>query len=252
MDSAPPVPPAVPARRSPTLRAFLLFVLIFGALFWWEVSILFYRPMGLPAARRGEHPRLLGEIAGRTVVSQTFQMQAGGLSGVTVEAAPAGRSVSGDLVFSIVELGPVGPSAAALSRSRAGTLEEVARVVVPAADVVRRSSYLVSFTPIDDSKGKEYQLDVSAPGVSRGHGIALRATRDQAYRGGVLAVEGKEQWGDLVFSTHATRGTLFPTIEYLLRDKPAWMRSRLLLGALIVLYNWALATFTWYMLFVED
>jgi hypothetical protein len=105
---------------------------------------------------------------------------------------------------------------------------------------------------VEDSKGRQYRLEIAAPDTPAGQGIGLLATRDQAYEGGVLVVAGKELWADLVFSAHAERATLFRRVEYMLRDKPAWVRSRWTLGALIVLYNWALAAFTWYMLFVED
>ncbi len=129
---------------------------------------------------------------------------------------------------------------------------EVARVVKPAREVVANETFTFSFEPLEDSHGKQYRLDIQAPGVRAGQGIALWAGRGQTYLGGVLAVNGKEQWGDLVFAAHADRASVFRRVEHLLRDKPAWLRSRWTLGTLIVLYNWALAAFTWYMVFVDD
>lgn len=52
--------------------------------------------------------------------------------------------------------------------------------------------------------------------------------------------------------TGAPPEPLFRHVEIMLRHQPAWLRSRWTLGTLLVIYNWALATFAWYLLFVED
>jgi hypothetical protein len=45
---------------------------------------------------------------------------------------------------------------------------------------------------------------------------------------------------------------LFRRVEHMLRDKPFWLKSRVTLVALLILYNWALAAFAWYLLFADD
>jgi hypothetical protein len=245
-------PPSV-VRRSPTLLAFLVFVTLFGALFAIEIHLLFYRQSGVPAVARGDRPRLLGEVAGPAAIVQTFRMETDGLSGITVEARPSKDRVSGLVVFSLREIpAPVTPIPTPHAPPAAAVSPTLFRVLKPATQVVAAESVRVDFEPIEDSKGRMYQLRIEAPDVPAGQGIALWATRDQAMRGGVLTVNGREEWGDLVFTAHATRATLFRRIEYALRGQPAWLRSRVTLGFLIVLYNWALAAFTWYMLFVDD
>jgi hypothetical protein len=118
--------------------------------------------------------------------------------------------------------------------------------------VAAAGEFRFEFEPIEESSGRRYELRLEAPSVPAGAGIGLWATREQAEGAGVLRVDGREHWGDLVFRADATRATVFRRFEHLLRDRPAWLRSRVTLGVVIVLYNWALAAFTWYLLFVED
>jgi hypothetical protein len=188
-------------------------------------------------------------VAGDAVVAQTFGVQAGGFSGITVRARPFAGAVEGDVVFTVTDIGEVQKQGGVLGQ---GTSRAIARVTTPASTVVARDTFRVDFAPVERSGGRQYRLEIAAPAVPAGKGLGLHATRDQGYLGGVLTVGGRELWSDLAFEVHADRATLFRRVEYMLRDKPLWVRSRWTLGTLIVLYNWALATFTWYMLFVED
>lgn len=249
--SAGVVAPAT-GTRSPTLLAFLLFVPLCGALFAYQIYALFYKETGVPSAPRAAHAQLVGEVAGGFAVSQTFGVMAGGLSGITISARPFAATVEGDVVFTLTEIGEARPTGAVAEVPEGFAPREVARVVKPAREVVANETFTFSFEPLEDSHGKQYRLDIQAPGVRAGQGIALWVSRGQTYLGGVLAVNGKEQWGDLVFAAHADRASVFRRVEHLLRDKPPWLRSRWTLGTLIVLYNWALAAFTWYMVFVDD
>ena len=56
----------------------------------------------------------------------------------------------------------------------------------------------------------------------------------------------------MAFGVQAKRATLFARVEYMLRDKPLRLGSPWTLVVLIVLYNWALGTFAWYMLFAPE
>jgi hypothetical protein len=235
--------------RSPTLRAFLLFVVIFGVLFAYEISVLFYQQAGVPSTARGDRPRLVGEIAGDAVLTQTFGVEAAGLSSITVELRPFGDHVSGDAIFTLTEL----PGSTSDGDAPASAQERVVAVVGrQARDVVTSDRFEIAFAPQEDSNGRHYRLRIEVPDAPAGQGLGAWATREQAYLGGVLTFAGKEQWGDLVFETRAERATLYRRVEHMLREAPGWIASPWLLGTLLVLYNWALATFTWYMLFVED
>jgi hypothetical protein len=230
----------------------VLFVVLFGALFSYEVAALFYRETGVPVAERGDRPRLIGEIAGDTVVAQTFVVGAGGLHAVTIEARPFGPDTAGAVEFALTDIGRADARRASVARPRDDASRPVARLVASAREVVAEERFRFEFPPVEDSKDRQYLLEIKALDAPAGRGIGVWATREQAYEGGILLVDGREQWGDLVFAAHAERATLFRRVEHMLADKPAWIRSRWTLGTLIVLYNWALAAFTWYMLFVED
>lgn len=247
--SGAPQPTPHELRRSPTLPAFLVFVVLFGALFVAEGYLLFFLESGVPTVGRGARPRSIGEVAGGTAIVQTFRVEAGGLSGITVEARPFAQRVSGMVALTLREVaGPV-PAGTPNAPAAAGP---VFRVLKSAPQLVASERVRLDFDPIEESKGRLYQLRIEAPETPAGEGLAFWATRDQALPEGTLTVGGREEWGDLVFAAHATRATVFSRVEHMLADKPAWLRSRVTLGLLLALYNWALAAFTWYMLFVED
>jgi hypothetical protein len=228
------------------VRTFV-FVALAGALFVYEAWVLFVHQTGVPVIAPGDRPRLAGEIAGRVVLTQSFTLEAAGLSAIVIEPhGPAEGSQEGDVVFLLVDLGnAVRPAA-----DGAGVVEgrEVARVVRPLAEVVASSRYRISFPPIADSAGKRYRLIIAAPALSPGRGLQVLATRDQTYAGGVLTVGDKEEWGDLVFRAEAEDATIFRRVQAALRHAPLWLGSPWVLGAIVLLYNWALAVFAWYML----
>jgi hypothetical protein len=228
----------------------VLFVALFGALLATEGYLLFFRASGTPSVAMGDRPRLAGEIAGATTVVQTFGIEAGGLSAITLAAKPFQTAVSGDVTFELGELPR--PSSPSVPPRPDPSAKPVLTLKRAARDVVQSATFTLSFDPLEDSKGKHYQIRISAPDTPAGQGIGVWATWDQAYTGGVLAVAGKEQWSDLVFSVRAVRATLFARVQYMLRDKPLGLGSPWTLVILLVLYNWALGTFAWYMLFAPD
>jgi hypothetical protein len=215
------------------------FVLLFGGLLGGEVYGLFFRESGVPRVDRGPDARLVGEIAGAAAVAQTFVAGVDGLDGVTIEAQPFGHSVAGTVVFDVAQIDPrLGPS---------GQVTPLYRILRPAREVVRAPRHRVSFPPIAGSRGRRYRFEVRVPDAEPGHGLGLWATRSQAYRGGVLTVNGREVWGDLVFRASAARATAFRDLQQRLNAWHPAAGSPWLLGALFLLYNTGLAVVVWFL-----
>jgi hypothetical protein len=168
-------------------------------------------------------------------------MEADGLDAVTIHPSLVGESADGQVVFELFEL--TGDPAEA---------RPLFRQVLDVRGVTAGRSYTWRFQPIDGSRGRRYLVEIGLPGTSFGRGISLLATRDEHYAQGRFWFDGREQWGDLVFSTGASRATSFSRFEHALRDKPAWLRSRWTLGALLALYNLALALVLWTVLTGPD
>lgn len=101
----------------------------------------------------------------------------------------------------------------------------VERVVLAAADVVRAGRLNVPFRIVRASRGHSYQVDVRHVRIGDGPAIELHATREDALPAGRLFVDGREQWGDLVFETSSRRATLPYWIHEVLRPWPAWVSS---------------------------
>jgi hypothetical protein len=222
----------------------LAFAALAGGLALVEFVALFVHQSGVPRTRRDGGSRLAGEIAGAAALTQTFTMGASGFSGVTIHASPYRDAVTGEVELTVREVDRADqvPHAADLARQ-----PPIARHVVPASEVIGAGGFEWEIPPIESSEGRHYALTVRLPDTPPGQGLALWATRGQSLRGGVLTVGGAEQWGDVVFEAHATRATLLARVEHLLRDQPAWLRSRWTLGGLLLVYNWLLAFFSWYM-----
>jgi hypothetical protein len=243
--------PSDAVRQSPSRLTKLLFVALIGGALALEAGALFFHRTGVPAIARGERPRLIGEIAGQTVVTQTFRIDVDGFSGLVLEASPYHETASGNVVFTVEEF-PGGSLPTAGSVGSTDTAPRAVRRVTHAAtDVVAVEAFELSFEPIEQSGGRQYRLEVQAPDAPAGQGIGLWATRDQAYRGGLLAVGGVEQWGDLVLTGHATQATLWRRLEHALRAAPAWLRSSWTLAVALVLYNWALVVIAWHVLLIS-
>ena len=205
----------------------------------WEVYAIFLAHYGTPYSKPAQAQSMAAEVAGEVVVSQTMVLLAAGFDGVVVHAKPYGKTVNGVVVFELWELAP-------------GNIRAVFRTVKPAAEVAASGSYTIRFPPIEESAHRTYSLRISAPGAKPGEGITLLASREDAYPQGALFIGSREQWGDLVFATSASRATIFSGVEHLLRNKPPLLRSRWVLGGVFALFNWALLTFLYFMAFAAD
>ena len=175
----------------------LLFAALLAGLLGFQVYAVFLQPYGVPSAH-GRDTRWVGEVAGAVAVRQSFKMEADGFEAVTLHLRPTGGALAGQLVVELSEIVPESEQEV-----------PVYRVSKPAADLAGTSAWTWRFNPLDDSRGRVFAVQVSLPATGFGHGLDLLATRDEEYRDGRLWVDGREQWGDLVFETQASRATAF-------------------------------------------
>jgi hypothetical protein len=229
----------VKLRSGPGRLRWLAFAAASVAVLAWEVYAIFLAEYGTPYSKPAHARFMATEVAGEVAVSQTMALLAAGFDAVVVHARPYGKKVSGEVVFELTELAQGGG-------------RPVFRTARPAAEVAASDSYTVRFAPIEQSEYRQYSLRITAPDAAPGEGITLLASREDAYPQGALFIGGREQWGDLVFETSASRSTIFSGVEYLLRSKPPFLRSRWVLGGVFALFNWALLTFLYSMAFAAD
>jgi hypothetical protein len=124
-------------------------------------------------------------------VGQRFTMNTDGLHAITVRterlADPAGR-----VRFELRSITRHAPIA-------------VREIEVPAADLVRSTTYTFEFPPINDSRDVAYQLDVRSSADAPSGGVALWASRGATLADGTLLINAAERWAELAFETKATQ-----------------------------------------------
>lgn len=212
-----------------------VFLALCGGLLLFQIYVIFWQSHGTPATTAGPR-RVVGEVAGAVVARQTFEMEANGLDAITIFLAPGSSAAQGQVVFELAEVSGEPPVEQALFRATRD-----------AREVVGRGRYTWRFDPVEDSRGRRFALTLAMPNAPYGQGLGLRpeSTRLERYTDGSFRHDGRDQWGDLVFTTGATRATSFRRFEHALRDSPWWLRSRITLAGLFLLYNAALFTIFW-------
>lgn len=171
-----------------------------------ELYLVFVRQAGAPAAGHGLAAIATGEVIHGVSVSQTLVLEAGGFRRIRFRPIVEATDVGGEIAFELRDL----------TNGEPGRV--VHRRVAPAAEVAAASSYALEFVPIDDSYGRRYRLDILAPGEATRQGIGFRAVPGRRYRNGALAVGGQLRWANLVFTTSATRATVFSRLVHRLRE----------------------------------
>lgn len=209
-------------------RARAAFLLLYGALLAWQIDRWCFTPHGL-ASTWTVRARAVTVSAGSPAgVSQTFTMGADGLDGIWLRPVVASGSLRGELIVDLSAIHDDVPI-------------RIERVVTPAVDAVRTGRLHVPFRMVRASRGSVYQVDVRHVRAGDGPAIELRATRDNALTTGRLFVDGREQWGDLVFATSSRRATLPYWIHEVLRPWPAWVSSWPSVVMALVVFNIVLA-----------
>ncbi len=218
-----------------------LFLLVCLVLLGYEAYAAFFKRSGVPANRRASARYQVGEIAGETRVSQTLTLWAAGFERVVLFPAPFSDVARGEVVFELKELVQL--------NAMQSTERPIFRLVRPAEEVLQASAFALDLPPIEGSRGRRYRIEVRMPTARAGEGITLLATKEEGYPPGALFVNGREQWGDLVFETSATGATAFGQLELTLADQPPLLRSRWGLGLVLLVYNLALVVFVRQLLF---
>lgn len=212
-------------------RGRLAWAIAFGAIVAYQGYQIFVHPRGVTRVARPSAAVLVGEIAGASFASQTFKTNVRGFDGITIHAAAHGAAVVAAVDFALYDL--TGPGDARL----------VARARVPAADVLARRRFTWRFPPVDDPTGRRYRLEIRVPEAEPGHGLGVWATREPVYPDGRFDVAGTERWGDLAFTTHGRRATLFANRDAALRHAPGAFRSSIVAGLALAFFNAVLGWF---------
>jgi hypothetical protein len=209
-------------RSSPRARA--AFLLLYGALLAWQIDRWFFTSHGLVSTWDKRHDAVVASAGSPDGISQSFTMGADGLEGVWLRPLTNGRPAVGDL---IVDLSQV----QGLARVR------LERVAVPAADIVSGGNLYVPFRQIRSSRGQAYELNIRHVHASNGPALEFLVAREDGLAAGRLFADGVEQWGDLVFEINAGRSTLPYWLHEVLRPWPAWVRSGVVIGLVLLLFN---------------
>jgi len=179
------------------------------------------RQSGVPDNPPAARPLLLS-TSHRVV--QTFVMTADGFDGFTIWFGPD-RGASAVLI----ELGEIRADATRIL---------VGRFVVPAGATTAR--HIVRLSPIAHSAGKTFWLDIRSVD-DRTRAPSLVSNRDNTYTSGTLRVDGREQWGDLAFSTTAESASPLGRLRRQIRERTltreaaTWLTLFGFIGAVLVL-----------------
>ncbi len=205
------------------------FVIVFTLVIAYEAYAFFIKEAGEAqniASRADWH--LTGEVAGEAALVQGLVTHLDGFGGIDVWAHASSGPPQGPVEFMVTEdLGT-------------GT-ETVARLSVPAAQVVAAQPFHMTIPRVDASAGHHYKLRIRAPQATRGQGIRFEAS-GPAYPEGTLSLGGREEWGDLQFRTTAERTTIYRNVRHLRQSAPAIVRSDLFLALMLLLFNAAIGT----------
>lgn len=169
--------------------------MVLGGVVASELFLIFGLRMGLPGTPRGSAEFQTGELVAGITISQTFQVHANGLDGVTLYPVTSTTASGGFVV--------------ALSRVGFQTDKVSARLVerkIGAAELGRRSSWVLAFAPVANSYGDFYRLDLTPQAGASG--IRLRAVGGDGYRDGMMLISGQGVPADLKFTASATRASV--------------------------------------------
>jgi hypothetical protein len=172
------------------------------------------------------------EIAGGVAVEQTFTMEARGLYAFTAHPRPAGKRLTGPLVFEVFDAAESGDHA-------------LYRLVTPAASVVGRRSFTWEFPPIELPAPRVFKVRIGLPDTPFGEGIQLDTLAHDLYPSGVLEVAGKQLWGDLVFETDAREAHMVERLGALGAAYPKALGSVPALLTWVLICNLAFARAIW-------
>jgi len=204
---------AAPRSRGLAVLAGLVLVALAG-----EGYLVFVHPFGATANRADRTAGFVGEVAGPTALDQTFQVGAAGFDRLSIHARPAAGEVEGRLVMDLIEIDR-------------GQERPRFRAVVGAQAVADAGRWDTALPDMQDSRWRRFRVIIALPDARPGHGLALLVNRRDTLKGESLHLGGREQWGDLVFETGATRATVWRNLRYVMGGR----RSPLFVPAMMIL-----------------
>ena len=156
---------------------------------WSALGIVLAYSLTLPfvtlPGNRARLRRFQTEITRDRVFDQTFVMNQDGLNAIEFGVAPLDATRSGDIRFTLSDVTDK-------NNPRPMRTGEVR------ADALAGDMWRFAFEPITNSNAHTYAFEVAATGRS---GLALVATKGDAYAAGTLRVNERPRWADLVFQT---------------------------------------------------
>jgi hypothetical protein len=207
-------------------RRWALFVVVVTAMLAFQAYAWFVKRSGeaayLPPDSALVAPAYVG---GESVVRQSFEMRADGLQAVRLFARPKSAPPIGTVHLELAD-GPTG--------------QPIARTTLSAAELTAVVPFEWTIPRIDRTYGRWFVIVISAPDAPPDRGVLLDVGAP-LYPTGGLAVGGRDVWGDLRFSTRAARARAIDAMRQLRRQAPPWGRSELLVIAIGLLVNLALA-----------
>lgn len=183
---------AAPSRRASTRLA----VLILAPLVCLEVYVAGCRQVGVPAVAAWPRRFATPIVAGDLWVGEVFTVKASGFDRVMIRAVPAGPTPAGEVVFKLRDM----------SDGSTGTLFREGRY--PVERILADDSFWFDFTPIEESHGRRYRVEVSMPEADERGAIRLLATRQKRTADSRLFIGDEPYWADLLFRTGATRASV--------------------------------------------
>jgi hypothetical protein len=192
---------------------------------WWALGVLIVAALITPPRSAGDslgmRRFLTPEVSSDWQVAQVFQMPARRLNAIELRASAVGQ-VRGSLRLRLSEMD--------------GDVERIADV--PAADFVRSDAYVFRFTPIGESDGRRFRLDVIPSPDAPGRGVAFWATKGERLEPGEgLLINDAPRWASLAFQAHPSPVSLLRALVTA-RDPdrpPRWLALVGLVGGWVAL-----------------
>ena len=208
-------------RRAPDWRLLTgLAAVLVGA----EVYLLGAGRVQQDAVARRPGSFVVGEVSGDIAISQTMTASIVGLDRVTLW--PVAETASeGPLVFRLYDVTPLGPP------------EFVFGTNVSVDHLAEDQPLVIGVPRLARSAGRRYRIDLSVPDASPGRGLSFWMHEGDGYPLGELAVNGRTQPADLLFTLRAEDLSAWARMVRRLNDGASLVPGPLAMLVLLMLAN---------------
>ncbi len=175
----------------------------------------------------------VGEIAEGITAEQTFVMSVPGLRSFTFTPRPVGPTVVGDVIFDVLDVTPEGD-------------RPLFRIIKKATSVVKDGRpYTLEFSPIDLPVPRTFKVRIALPEATFGEGFFIDGVEHDRYAAGILVVNARQVWGDLVFQTDAPTAYLAGRVDAISRTYRALLPAAPFAVVFVVALNALLLWVAW-------